>query len=327
MKISRGEFLRLGLAGGVTLAFGGTACSGEVSTGTLLPSKAKLPEPFEVPPPVPPVLEPVRTGAGADYYEMSQKAGRVEILPGLQTEVWGYDGIFPGPTLESRSGRKIIVRQHNELPVPVSTHLHGGRTPPESDGYPTDLIPPKKIDHHHSTKGHASMAMGGSLHSRDYVYPLEQRAATLWYHDHRMDFTGPQIWRGLSGFHIVHDDVEDALPLPKDEKDVPLMLCDRSFGEGGSFMYPSLDPSLQGKPGVATPSWSTALPGQYWRFPTPATASGSSMPPTPAATGSRSILGRPRVSLLCRWAATGGYLGLPSPTTRSPSPRQSASTW
>ena len=73
--------------------------SGEGSTGTLLPSKAKLPEPFEVPLPVPPVLEPVRTDAGADYYEMTQKAGRVEILPGLQTEVWGYDGIFPGPTI------------------------------------------------------------------------------------------------------------------------------------------------------------------------------------------------------------------------------------
>jgi len=88
VKISRREFLRLGLAGGVTLAFGGSACSGsgEGSTGTLLPSKAKLPEPFKVPLPLPPVLEPVRTNAGTDYYEMTQKAGRVEILPGLQTE-------------------------------------------------------------------------------------------------------------------------------------------------------------------------------------------------------------------------------------------------
>jgi spore coat protein A len=46
-----------------------------------------LPEPFKVPLPVPPVLEPVRTDAGTDYYEMTQKAGRVEILPGIQTEV------------------------------------------------------------------------------------------------------------------------------------------------------------------------------------------------------------------------------------------------
>jgi spore coat protein A len=89
VKVSRGEFLRLGLAGGTMLAlpFGASGCSGEGSTGTLLPSKAKLPEPFKVPLPVPPVLEPVRTDAGTDYYEMTQKAGRVEILPGIQTEV------------------------------------------------------------------------------------------------------------------------------------------------------------------------------------------------------------------------------------------------
>jgi spore coat protein A, manganese oxidase len=147
---------------------------------------------------VPPDLKPVRTDpwarelrAPTDYYEITHKEGKAEILPGLTTALWGYDGIFRGPTIESRSGRKIVVRYHN-------------------------------------------------------VYPLEQRAATLWYHDHRMDFTGPQIWRGLAGFHIVDDDEEDELPLPKDEKVVPLMVCDRAFGEGGSFLYPL----LQGEPGV-----------------------------------------------------------------------------
>jgi spore coat protein A len=170
--------------------------------------------------------------------------GKAEILPGKKTEVWGYEGIFPGPTIESRSGVKVVVRQINELPVPVSTHLHGGRTPPESDGYPTDLIMPKGA-------GHGSMdGMGSGRAFKDYSYPLEQRAATLWYHDHRMDFTGPQVWRGLAGFHIVRDDEEDALPLPRGEKDVPLMICDRSFDEDGSLLYPSVDPSLEGKPGV-----------------------------------------------------------------------------
>jgi spore coat protein A, manganese oxidase len=251
MKISRREFLLLGLAGGVVLAlpFGASACSDEGSTGTLLPSRAKLPGPFEVPLPVPPVLEPVRTVAGIDFYEMTQRVGRIEILPELQTEVWGYQGIFPGPTIESRSGRKIVVRQRNELPVSVSTHLHGGRTPPDSDGYPTDLILPKKANGH-SMEGHGSMRMQSSSHFKDYTYPLEQRAATLWYHDHRMDFTGPQVWRGLAGFQIIRDDEEDGLPLPKDEKEIPLMICDRSFDEDGSFLYPSLDPSLKSKPGV-----------------------------------------------------------------------------
>src|SRR5215213_8276724 len=261
MALTRKEFLKRGLVGGAGLALSSGVSSpwgrANRTTGNLLHSKAQLPKPFMNPLFVPPVLKPVRTDSWArgarsstDYYEITQKVGRVEILPGLQTEIWGYDGIFPGPTLESRTGRMTIVRQRNELPVPVSTHLHGGRTPPGSDGYPTDLIMPKDTKRDRSMGGYGSMDMGGSRHFKDYVYPLEQRAATLWYHDHRMDFTGPQVWRGLAGFHIIRDEEENALPLPKAEKDVPLMICDRSFGEGGSFLYPSLDRSLQGKPGV-----------------------------------------------------------------------------
>jgi spore coat protein A len=164
--------------------------------------------------------------------------------------VWGYDGIFPGPTIEARSGRKIVVRQRNELPVPVVVHLHGGKTPPDSDGYPTDLILPAdgSFDGH---KGHGDMPMGRVDRGiKEYVYPMDQPAATLWYHDHRADFTGPQVYRGLAGFHLIRDDVEDGLPLPKDEKDIPLMICDRSFAEDGSFLYPSLDPSLRNEPGI-----------------------------------------------------------------------------
>lgn len=238
---------------GISLPFGASACSssGEGSTGSLLQSRAKLPRPFGVPLPVPPVAKPVRADATTDYYEMTQKRGRAEILPGLQTEVWGYDGIFPGPTVEARGGRRVVIRQRNELPVPVCTHLHGGRTPPESDGYPTDLILPHGMKHPgRPTGSHGSMEMRYSHGHKDHVYPMEQRAMTLWYHDHRMDFTGPQVWNGLAGFHIVRDEEDDALPLPKGEKDVPIMICDRSFDADGSFLYPSLDPSLMDEPGV-----------------------------------------------------------------------------
>ena len=263
MAFTRKEFLKLGLVGGAGLALSsGTSASspwgrGHGTTGNLLRSKAQLPKPFMVPLSVPHVLKPERTVSRArwarvptDYYEITPKEGEAEILPGLTTTLWGYDGIFPGPTIESRSGRKIVVRYRNELPVPVTTHLHGGRTPPGSDGYPTDLILPSSSSSHthHGRRAHPAW----SLHrgSKFYVYPLEQRAATLWYHDHRMDFTAPQVWRGLAGFHIVRDEEDDALPLPEAEKDIPLMICDRSFAEDGSFLYPSLDPSLRGKPGV-----------------------------------------------------------------------------
>jgi FtsP/CotA-like multicopper oxidase with cupredoxin domain len=86
--------------------------------------------------------------------------------------------------------------------------------------------------------GMPGMQMSGE---RDYAYPLDQRAATLWYHDHRMGFTGESVWRGLAGLHLVHDDEEDALPLPRGDRDIPLMLTDRAFDAGGAMPYPVID--------------------------------------------------------------------------------------
>lgn len=202
---------------------------------------------FSVPLPIPPVLEPTRSDADGDYYEITQRAATAEILPGYQTTIWGYNGIFPGPTIEARRGRPVTIRQRNELPVPVVTHLHGSITPPDSDGYPTDLILPVGMDGDHS--GHTGS--GNLAHGqRDYTYPNNQPAAMLWYHDHRMDFTGPQVYRGLAGLYIIRDEVEDALPLPNGDREVPLVITDRIFDSEGAFFYPSVDASLLGKPGT-----------------------------------------------------------------------------
>jgi FtsP/CotA-like multicopper oxidase with cupredoxin domain len=86
-----------------------------------------------------------------------------------------------------------------------------------------------------------NMSRDSVVGQREYVYPMQQRAATLWYHDHRMGYTGQAVWRGLAGFHIVRDDEEDALPLPKGRRDIPLMITDRSFGADGSFQYPTTE--------------------------------------------------------------------------------------
>ena len=259
MRMTRRRFLGMGAVGTASMCLCCTAGAltirpweaierGLALTGKVLSSERALPEPFKVPLPVPPVLRPTRSDATTDYYEVTQQVAQQEILPGVPTEIWGYNGVFPGPTIESRSGRRVVVRHRNELPVPTVVHLHGGKTPPEHDGYPTDLVlPVTGWDAGH--EGHA--AMGQISHGvREYVYPLEQPAATLWYHDHRMDFTGPQVYRGLAGFHLVHDAAEDALPLPKEDRDIPLMIGDRAFAEDGSLRYPSIDPTLKGEPGV-----------------------------------------------------------------------------
>ena len=233
--LSRRGFLALA-AGGTVLAFGADAlltngfAAGQ--PGTLLRSACPLPRPYRTPLPIPPVLRPVRTTADADYYEITQQVSDLEILPGLRTRAWTYGGGFPGPTLVSRSGRRTVVRHTNRLPRPTVVHLHGGHTPHEDDGYPADLLD-----------------LGAT---RDYTYPLDQRAATLWYHDHRMGFTGPSVWFGLAGFHLVHDDEETLLPLPAGERDIPLMIADRAFTADGQFAYPSADPMLM-MPGVTDP--------------------------------------------------------------------------
>jgi spore coat protein A, manganese oxidase len=257
MKLTRRHFLKV--AGGAAFGLLG-ACGGESgsssggrsmpdgSTGALLRSAAPPPTPFSVPLPIPPVLAPVRRDATTDYYELTQRSARLAILPGLATEVWGYDGLFPGPTIEARRGRRVVVRHRNTLAVPTVVHLHGAVAPPDHDGYPTDLLLPEGG---WSGGGHGHAAQGAVSHgSREYSYPNDQPAATLWYHDHRMDFTGPQVYRGLAGFHLIRDDAESALPLPAGERDIPLMICDRAFAADGAFMYPSIDPSLGGAPGV-----------------------------------------------------------------------------
>src|SRR5918997_2585546 len=144
MNMTRLRFLKMGLMGAVGLVWPRGTLSMPLSR-LAASSSVRSPsvEPFEAPLPIPPILKPVRTGAGTTYYEMTQKGGRQEILPGLKTEVWGYDGIFPGPTVEARSGRPVVIRQWNELPIPVATHRHGGGAPPQSDGYPPHPIPPK----------------------------------------------------------------------------------------------------------------------------------------------------------------------------------------
>jgi spore coat protein A, manganese oxidase len=215
--LTRRSVLGMALGAGAGLALGG--CATPSSTGELVRSGLALPRPFQVPLPLMRPLSPVRTAGGTDVFEITQRNAEVEILPGVRTPILGYDGVFPGPLLETRSGRKAVVRHVNRLDVPTSTHLHGGHTPADSDGYPTDLVQPGE--------------------TRAYHYPMTQRGSTLWYHDHRMDFTGEQVYRGLFGMHLVRDGEDDALPLPHGDREVPLVIVDRAFDADGRLAYPA----------------------------------------------------------------------------------------
>ena len=208
-KITRREALYLGAG----LLAGSAVPTLLADRRTLRP----LTQRFQCSLPIPPVLTPVRTDSTTDYYEVTQREAQLEILPGLQTTIWGYEGMLPGPTIHARRGRCVVVAHTNRLTVPTVVHLHGGVTPPDSDGFPTDLILPGQI--------------------RTYVYPNNQSAATLWYHDHAMDHTGQNIYMGLAGFYLLRDEEEASLHLPEGPYDVPLLIQDRMFAADGEFVY------------------------------------------------------------------------------------------
>jgi spore coat protein A, manganese oxidase len=246
----------VGLAIGAPLLLGDLIPGGQ--PGLLVRSAVPLPKPYQVGLPVPSVLRPVRSDATTDYYEITARLGSARIVPGLETAVSGFEGLFPGPTIESRSGRRTVVTHNNDLPHDIAVHLHGGHTPHDSDGYPLDLISSgggTTGTGAGSASGAAGMAgmpgMGSAtfLPERVYTYPMQQRASTLWYHDHAMGFTGPHVYRGLAGFHLVRDDEEAALGLPQGARELPLMIADRAFAADGSFAYPALAAD-ESRPGV-----------------------------------------------------------------------------
>jgi spore coat protein A len=256
-QISRRAFT--GLLGATGMTAAGLAVAGWPGVlrpaqpgGQLLASALPLPRPYEQPFRVPPVAKPVRSDGRTDHYDVTQRVTTHEIIPGYRTQLWTYNDSFPGPTFQTRSGRRITVRHRNELPAPVAVHLHGGHTPHDSDGYPTDLVLPAGTRHPRKWIGipdmpgdpDAAVVTG----ERDYSYPLNQRAMTLWYHDHRMAFTGASVWRGLAGFLLVGDDHEEALGLPAGERDLPVMLCDRAFTADGALHYPFDHPGADLKP-------------------------------------------------------------------------------
>ncbi|MBD2527035.1 multicopper oxidase family protein [Nostoc sp. FACHB-133] len=171
---------------------------------------------FQQPFRIPPVLNPVHSDSNGDYYEITMQQSQVEILPGLNTKIWGYNGMTPGPTIRAQRGRQSIVRFINNLPESMVIHLHGMASLPQYDGYAEDFIP-----------------FG---YYKDYIYP-NNRAATLWYHDHALHQTSRHVYMGLAGMYIIEDDLELNLPLPKGDYDIPLIIQDKRFDSDGSLIF------------------------------------------------------------------------------------------
>src|SRR4029453_12790457 len=88
------------------------AGAGSASADSVLARIRRFTQPLVVPQP----LTSVRRSATVDFYQITQQRALKEFVPGLLTEVWGYNGLVPGPTILADRDRQIVVRQINALP-------------------------------------------------------------------------------------------------------------------------------------------------------------------------------------------------------------------
>jgi FtsP/CotA-like multicopper oxidase with cupredoxin domain len=161
-----------------------------------------------------------RSALGAPR-RLQAKTSRVPLVgpPYPETEVWGYEGLVPGPELRFRQGERLAIEVENLLPDATTVHWHGVRLPNAMDGVPHLTQAPIK-------------AQGGRF---VYEFALPD-AGTFWYHPHLG--SPEQVGRGLYGALIV----EEPEPPPVD-RDLVWMLGDwrldreaRIVANFGNFM-------------------------------------------------------------------------------------------
>ncbi|MDP4084330.1 MAG: multicopper oxidase [Bacillota bacterium] len=203
---------------------------------------------FKDPLPIPPILKPKVRSSEYSYYEVPMKEAKQSLHSELpDTTIWGFEGMYPGPTIEVESWERVFIKWRNQLPtrhfLPIDhtvhgaeiekpdvrtvVHLHGGRTEPESDGYPDAWF----------TRNFEKT--GPFFKKEIYDYQNGETSRCLWYHDHAIGLTRLNIYAGLAGFYIIRDSHERSLNLPKSKFEIPLMLQDRSFHDDGSLKYPN----------------------------------------------------------------------------------------
>ena len=130
--------------------------------------------------------------------DLQARIAALEVVPGVQTKVWTYNGGLPGPLIRVRRGDRLIVHFSNQLPSPTTVHWHGVQVPIQMDGVPGVSQPP--------------VEPGGTF-TYDFVVP---DAGLFWYHPHVM--SAAQVGFGLYGPLLVEDpderlDVADELVL------------------------------------------------------------------------------------------------------------------
>jgi spore coat protein A len=158
-------------------------------------------------------------------------------------------------------------------PVPIVTHVHGAvGVSDDSDGYAEAWYLPAARDipagfattgtwyDFFAAKAAGAYGVAWGPGFATFQYPNENRASTIWYHDHALGMTRLNVYAGPAGFYLVRGgpaDIvldsrkgrnailpgpapreNDTFPSPKPYREIPIAIQDRSFNSDGSLFYP-----------------------------------------------------------------------------------------
>lgn len=221
--------------------------------------------------------------------DLKDQAGKYlpHLLPVDQTLHWAYPS---GGPMHSDTRPAFAETPPAYLgPVPIVTHLHGAvGVGDESDGYPEAWFLPAatNIPAGFATQGNwyqyfAGKALAGYAATwgpgyATFMYPNDNRASTVWYHDHTLGMTRLNVYAGPAGFYLIRGGAGDTVldsrtgqaailpgPAPKEGDrfpsnktyyEIPIAIQDRAFKADGSLFYPDSREFFDGVTGPLIPT-------------------------------------------------------------------------
>jgi spore coat protein A len=147
--------------------------------------------------------------------------------------------------------------------VPIVTHLHGGYSTEESDGYaeawylpdahniPSAYATVGSFDDEFKAKCERILGATWAPGTAVFQYDNDRRASTRWFHDHTLGMTRLNVYAGPAGFSLLRGGSSDlptgVLPGPAPTlgdlpgttyDEIPIAVQDRSFNANASLFYP-----------------------------------------------------------------------------------------
>ncbi len=165
------------------------------------------------------VLPIDKDGKPTGSFDASGKRVPAGPRPLPASTIYGFNGTFPGPMINAEYGQPNLVRFVNNLDedngldrqdfgspgdrsddYSFLTHLHNGHNAPESDGNPAYTL--TRLGNH----GYPAQAWVDNLYLN---WPAggddREKQSFLWFHDHRMDHTGSNVYKGMVGLYPIYD--------------------------------------------------------------------------------------------------------------------------